>query len=104
MRLHTYLIGLTFAGILLANPTDVRAGDNYPDFMNRENNTVRETSPNEMFSMDRSVPQQHPAEPVQMAAVDYCYRGSITDPATGEIVDLFVMCTEDEVGHNFNVA
>jgi hypothetical protein len=104
MRLYTYLAGAFLAGLLLGNPTDVLAGDNYPDFMNRENNAVRETSPSEMFSLKQSVSQRHPAEPFEMASVDYCYRGSIIDPATGEMVDFFVMCTEDEIGHNLDIA
>jgi carbonic anhydrase len=28
---------------------------------------------------------------------EYCYVGSETDPATGEIVDLYVLCGDDEV-------
>ena len=28
---------------------------------------------------------------------EYCYVGSETDPATGEIVDLYALCGDDEV-------
>lgn len=43
-------------------------------------------------------------EPVEVAAVDYCYAGSIADATTGETVDLFVLCAEDGVEQNIDVA
>ena len=45
-----------------------------------------------------------PGETVEVAAVDYCYAGSIVDATTGETVDVFVLCTEDGVEHNIDVA
>ncbi|HEY2922087.1 MAG TPA: hypothetical protein VGK77_24160 [Candidatus Binatia bacterium] len=104
MRLYIFLVSAFLAVLLLGNPTHVIAGDDYPDSMNRENNAVRETSPSETFSLKQSVPQRHPAKPFEMTAVDYCYRGSIMDPVTGEMVDLFVMCTEGEIGHGLDIA
>ncbi len=41
---------------------------------------------------------------VQIAAVDYCYAGSIIDPATGESFDLFVLCAEDGMEQNLDLA
>lgn len=104
MRLHGYIASGFLAGSLLGSPIDLLAGDNYPDFMNREKNAVRETSPNEKLSLGQPIPERHRAEPIKLASVDYCYRGSVMDPTTGEMVDFYVMCTEDEVGHNFSVA
>jgi hypothetical protein len=39
-----------------------------------------------------------------IAAVDYCYAGSAVDPATGEQVDLFVLCSEDGMEQNIDLA
>jgi hypothetical protein len=44
------------------------------------------------------------AETFQLAAVDFCYAGSIIDPATGESVDLFVICDEDGAEQNMDLA
>ena len=97
MRLHTYLASLFLAGILLGSQS-ILASDNFPSSMNPENIvTGQEVPDNESFKLIL-------ADPFEMAGVDYCYRGSITDPTTGEVVDLFVMCTEGEVGFNLNIA
>ena len=40
----------------------------------------------------------------QIVSVDYCYAGSITDPTTGETVDLYVFCAGDGVEQNFDLA
>jgi hypothetical protein len=45
-----------------------------------------------------------PGETVEVVAVDYCYAGSIADATTGETVDLFVLCAEDGVEQNIDVA
>ena len=39
-----------------------------------------------------------------LAGVDFCYAGSITDPTTGEMVDLFVLCGEDGLEQNLDLA
>ena len=97
MRLRSNLIGVFFAGILLANPAKALAGGDFSGPMNPENNVV-----NEALSTDQWA--ENPAEPFQVMSVDYCYRGSIMDPTTGEMVDLFVMCADDEVGHGLDIA
>ncbi len=99
MRLHSNLIGLFLAGIVLANPAKVLAGGDFSGPMNPENGTV-----NEVFPTDQWARQLNPAEPFQIVSVDYCYRGSIVDPTTGEIVDLFVMCADGEIGHGLDIA
>jgi len=45
-----------------------------------------------------------PSEAVEIAAVDFCYAGSIIDPSTGESVDLFVICEEDGAEQNMDLA
>jgi hypothetical protein len=99
MRLHSNLIGLFLAGILLANPAKVLAGDYFSGPMNPENSAV-----NEALVTDQWAQQENPIGPFQVVAVDYCYRGSIMDPTTGEMVDLFVMCADDEIGHGLDIA
>jgi hypothetical protein len=98
MRLYTFLVSTFLAVLISGNPTHVIAGDNSSGTMNREN-AVRE-----MLPIDQSVQQRNLPEPFEMVAVDYCYRGSIVDPTTGEMVDFFVMCTEGEIGHGLDIA
>jgi len=38
------------------------------------------------------------------AAIDFCHVGSVTDPATGETVDLYASCQEDGFEQNLNIA
>lgn len=45
-----------------------------------------------------------PSELVEIAAVDYCYAGSLIDPTTGESVDFFVLCAEDGLEQNIDLA
>jgi hypothetical protein len=110
MRLHTYLASLFFAALLLGNPTGALAGDDYLRPMNPASSAMHEKI--REFPSQGSTQQRSLAEPSEMAAldffemagVDFCYRGSIMDPTTGEMVDLFVMCTDGEIGKDFDVA
>ena len=45
-----------------------------------------------------------PSEALEIAAVDYCYAGSLIDPTTGESVDFFVLCEEDGLEQNIDLA
>jgi hypothetical protein len=45
-----------------------------------------------------------PAERLQLAAVDLCYRGIVVDPETGEATELYTPCSEDAVEGNFDLA
>lgn len=45
-----------------------------------------------------------PSEALEIAAVDYCYAGSLIDPTTGEGVDFFVLCEEDGMEQNIDLA
>jgi len=44
------------------------------------------------------------AIPFEMVEADYCYQGSLVDPATGESVDLLVLGAEDGVEQNIDLA
>jgi len=44
------------------------------------------------------------AEALEIAAVDYCFAGSLIDPTTGESVDFFVLCDEDGLEQNIDLA
>ena len=50
--------------------------------------------------------EQSAKEPVdiEIAAIDYCFAGNISDPVTGEIIDLFVLCDEDGPEQNMDLA
>jgi len=41
--------------------------------------------------------------PLNLAAVDYCYAGTVLDPATGEMIDLYVVCPGDGVKQNLDL-
>ena len=41
---------------------------------------------------------------LSFTAIDFCYVGSVSDPATGETVDLYARCPEDGFEQNINIA
>src|SRR5918999_584024 len=110
MRINDYLAKLGCLALLLGTPIQALAED--PDMrpMKSDSLAIHEKIPglpSEGSTQQRS--QAEPSEmarlgPVQMASVDYCYRGTITDPATGETVEVYVMCTEGEIGENLDIA
>jgi hypothetical protein len=110
MRLHLSIIGLSLAGLLLGNPTQGLANDEFLRPTNPEISVTHEKI--REFPSNGSTQQRSIAEPseitavnsIRMASVDYCYRGSVMDPVTGEMVDFFVLCTEGEVGHGLDIA
>jgi hypothetical protein len=71
MRLHKYLVGLSLAGVLLANPVKALTEDNSAGPMSASTGLI------------------------QAAATSFCYAGSTVDPTTGEIVDLYNLCVDD---------
>ena len=73
MKLSKWFIGLIFAGVLLAHPVRLLA-----------DNEATETW---YFVADDE-------EPGIEASTDYCYAGTIIDPASGESVDLYNLCTD----------
>ena len=108
MRLHLSIVGLFLAGLLLGNPTQGLANDEFLRPMNPEISATHE----KLRESQGSTHQRSMAEPseieavasFQTASVDYCYRGSVMDPVTGEMVDLYVLCTEGEIGHGLDIA
>jgi hypothetical protein len=110
MRLHLSIIGLSLAGLLLGNPTQGVATDEFLRPMNAEISATHEKL--REFPSQGSTHQRSMAEPSEIAAVasfetasvDYCYRGSVMDPVTGEMLDLYVLCTEGEIGHGLDIA
>ena len=102
MRLETYFLSLSLAGILSANPAMGLANDNFPRPMNPESNAVEKKT--QEFPTDGSARQRNPAKPFEVAAVDYCYAGSVVDPATGELVYFFVLCAEDGFEQHLDIA
>ncbi len=100
MRRHTYVRSLILTGALLTHPTKALA-DGIPGPMNPDSNAVQAytwESPTK-----ESVDQDNRTEPFEIVAVDYCYQGSVVDPTTGEIVDLYVLCSDDEMEQEFDL-
>jgi hypothetical protein len=110
MRLHLSIVGLSLAGLLLGNPTQGLANDEFLRPMNPEISATHEKI--REFPFNGSTHQRSMAEPSEIAAlgsfetvsVDYCYRGSVMDPVTGEMVDFYVLCTEGEIGRDLDIA
>jgi hypothetical protein len=95
MRLDKYFASLFAAGMLLGSPTKGVADEFFSAPTDSTESAAEGTeSPN--------TPEL--AVPSEMVAVDYCYQGSLVDPATGESVDLFVLCAEDGVEQNIDLA
>ena len=100
MKLERYFLSLSLAGFLFANPTRGLASDNLPQPIDPESNAVEKKS--QHFPME-SAPQGIPTESSELAALDYCYAGSMVDPVTGEVVDLFVLCAEDRIEQSLDI-
>jgi hypothetical protein len=93
MKLQRYFLSLFLAGVLLGIPAKAAlADDNFPAPMNSDNEAAEGRS---------SAPSNGS---LKIAAADFCYRGSTVDPSTGEIIDLYVLCTEDSIESNLDVA
>ena len=97
MKLHTHLVSLSLAGVFLGTPTMGIANDDIAD-----RSAVEERMAD--FPRNEAVQRESRAEPFELAEVDYCYLGSSVDPATGEILDLYGLCSEDVVAHNLDLA
>jgi hypothetical protein len=44
-----------------------------------------------------------PTAPLEFAAVDLCYRGSVVDSETGEVTELYTPCSEDAIEGNLDL-
>src|SRR5882724_5896184 len=98
MRLDKYLASLFAAGMLLGSPTKGVADEFFSAPTDSAESAAETRSPNNPTA------EPEPAVPFEMVAVDYCYQGSLVDPVTGESVDLFVLCAEDGVEQNIDLA
>ena len=102
MRPYTYFVSLSLAGVLLGNPAKGFADDTFSGPMNPGSSAVEQGTPE--FPADESAQRRNPSSSYEVVAVDYCYKGSTVDPTTGETVDLYVLCTEDPIEGNFDLA
>ena len=102
MKLHTYFVNLSLAGILLASPAMGLAGDDISATINLENYSMPEQTQDS--ATGESTQQRNSTEPFELVAVDFCYKGSTVDPTTGEVLDLYVMCAGDGVEQNLDIA
>ena len=97
MRLHTLFAGLFLAGIVLGNTGKTWSNDRFPGPGSSGSNAAEERITD--LATDDSAQQESRGEPFDLAAVDYCYRGSTVDPTTGETVDLYTLCTDEAKGN-----
>jgi len=77
MKLGKWFVGSFFVGVLLANPVKLLADREASDY---------EATETWYFIADD--------EPGVQATTDYCYAGTVIDPATGESVDLYDLCPD----------
>jgi hypothetical protein len=85
---------------MLAGSSAAAASINYDLLENK----ARRPVPSGKLTAAETVNESIPCEPIRLAAIDYCYAGSIADPSTGEGVDLFVPCPEDGPEQNIDLA
>ena len=102
MRAHTYFASLSLAGLLLANPATAIADDSFASLADVENSVMGEQT--QEFSTDESARQADPAQHLELTATDFCYAGSTSDPATGEILAMFVLCDERSTAVELDLA
>jgi len=76
--------------------------DTFSGPMNPGSSAVEQGTPE--FPADESAQRRNPSSSYEVVAVDYCYKGSTVDPTTGETVDLYVLCTEDPIEGNLDLA
>jgi hypothetical protein len=100
MRLHALYAGMFLAGIVLGN-SGTAWTDNRSSRGNSGSKAAEETTPD--MAID-DYAQESVRESFELAAVDYCYRGSTVDPRTGETVDLYTLCTDDVIKGNMDLA
>jgi hypothetical protein len=95
MRPHAYFVGLSLAALLVGNPAQWLTDDNSVNSGDDPTNSVVEGAG--PVTDEFAQPEREIEEIFALREQEYCYIGSETDPATGEIVDLYVLCGNDEV-------
>ena len=101
MRLHALYAGMFLAGIVLGNSGTAWTDDASTNPGNSSSKVLEETTQDLVID---HYAQESVRESFELAAVDYCYRGSTVDPRTGETVDLYTMCTDDVIKGNMDLA
>jgi hypothetical protein len=92
MKFYRYFLGAVMGGALLISPADLRA--------HYDGSRPEIPGPSAMEGMEEPSTVMYS----EFAAVDLCYQGSIVDPDTGEILDLFVQCSDDAIEGNLDLA
>ena len=92
MKHHTELVSLSLVGALLGFPAKGAAHDNTAGPMHPSVSAVERSTPE--VATNELARQANPAAPSEVA-IAYCHFGSIVDDSTGEIIDLFGLCTEE---------
>jgi hypothetical protein len=112
MRLDKYFVGFSLAGLLVANPATSPANDEFPGGTDPMSSAVEEGTaefPIEEgmveFPIDQSAQSENQVnQPFDIAEVDQCLVESRLDPATGEIIDVYGLCSDDAVSGNLDLS
>jgi hypothetical protein len=81
--------------LMLLNPVFVDANVGAMNVHGLLQPAVREISINDFTT---------PAEQLKFAAVDLCYGGSVVDAETGEVTEIYALCSEDAIEGNLDLA
>jgi|SRR5262245_35448272 len=100
MKLFTFLMSLSLSIMLLGNPAQGR-DDGFASPVTSGPPAASHKLPK--FSADK-VTQPKSSEILKTASVDLCYAGTMVDPRSGENLDLFVLCTNDAIAGNMDLA
>jgi hypothetical protein len=88
--------------VLLGNLTQGRADDGFASPVISGPLAAPHKLPK--LSTDKVTPQPKSSEFLKTASVDLCYAGTMVDPRSGENLDLFVLCTNDAIAGNMDLA
>jgi hypothetical protein len=95
-------MSLSLAVVLLGNSTEGRADDGFTSPVTSGALAAPRNMPE--LSTDKVTQEPKSSDLLEIVSVDYCYAGSMVDPASGEKVDLFVFCTDDAIAGNLDLA
>ena len=101
MKLFIYLMSLSLTVLLLGNPAQGR-DDGFASSVTSGPLAAPYKIPK--LSADKVTQQPKSSEQLKTASVDLCYAGSMVDPRSGENLDLFVLCTNDAIAGNMDLA
>jgi hypothetical protein len=101
MKLFTFLMSFSLTILLLGNPAQGR-DDGFASPVTSGPLGAPHKIPK--LSPDKVTQQPKSSELLKTASVDLCYAGSMVDPRSGENLDLFVLCTNDAIAGNLDLA